>query len=122
MIAADVDTEEFASSTVDFINLAMLIHSKGLNIQTLLKLMDLSEPNIEEQLYADVLLKRNHRVVDEIKTQLGQAENIIVPWGAAHMPGIVTEIRELGFSVSESQEYVAIRFGSGRFKSNDQRK
>src|SRR5262245_18905996 len=116
MIAADVDAEEFASGTVDFINLAMLIHSQGLNIQTLLKLMDYSEPEIEQQLYADVLLRRNRSVVDEIKAQLAQSENIIVPWGAAHMPGIATEIRKLGFSVSESQEYVAIRFGSSRSK------
>jgi hypothetical protein len=122
IVRADVDVEEFTSSTIEFINVAMLVHSKGLNSRTLLSLVDSSQPNIEQQIFNDVLLKRNRRVVHEIETQLAHADNIIVPWGAAHMPGIAAEIQKLGFHVSESEEYVAIRFGSRRSRSSRQQR
>jgi hypothetical protein len=43
---------------------------------------------------------------------LPQSDNIIVPWGAAHMPGLAKEIQKSGFRLDETREYVVIRFGS----------
>jgi hypothetical protein len=111
MIPADVDVEEFASTTIDFLNLATLIHSKGANAETVQKLMQYSESSyFQDQLFNDLLRKRNRHLLKEIETRLAQPENIIVPWGAAHMPEIGQEIQKLGFRVVETQEYVAIRF------------
>jgi hypothetical protein len=50
--------------------------------------------------------------VGEIQTRLLHWENIIVPWGAAHMPEIAREIQKAGFRLHEHREYVAIRFRS----------
>jgi hypothetical protein len=118
MVRADVDVELFATNTIDFLNLVMLIHSKGLNAEIALKLMQYSEPsNFQDQLFDDLLTKRNRHLLEKIHAELSQSENIIVPWGAAHMPEIANEIQKSGFRVVETHEYVAIRFRSGGNKS-----
>jgi hypothetical protein len=113
LVRADVDIEQFATSTIDFLNAVMLVHSKGLNAQTMLVLTQYSPPpRFEEHLLDDLLRKRNRRLLDEIKVRLSQSDHITVPWGAAHMPGIAREIQKSGFRLVETQEYVAIRFRS----------
>jgi hypothetical protein len=113
IVPADVDVEQFTTSTIGFLNLVMLIHAKGLNAETVLKLMRFSPPpHYEEQLLDDLLRKRNQHLLEELHTRLSQTEHIIVPWGVAHMPGIAAEIQKAGFRLDETQEYVAIRFRS----------
>jgi hypothetical protein len=112
LVRADVDVEQFATNTISFLNLVMLIHAQGVNAETVLKVMQFSPPHFEEQLFDDLLRKRNRRVIEEIQARLSQSENIIVPWGAAHMPEIAKEIQKSGFRLDETREYVAIRFRS----------
>jgi len=114
-VHADVDVEQFTTNTIDCLNLVMLIHSKGVNAETVMKLMQFSPPHFEEQLFDDLFSKRNRRLLEEIHARLSQSQNIIVPWGAAHMPEIAREIQKSGFRMDETQEYVAIRF---RFAGN----
>jgi hypothetical protein len=114
MVRADVDIEQFATSTVDFLNLVMLVHAKGVNAENVVKLMQYSPPpGFEQQLFQDLLRKRNRRLLEEIHDRLSQSENIIVPWGAAHMPELAEQIQKSGFRLHETHEYVAIRFRSG---------
>ena len=113
LVRADVDVEQFTPDTIDFLNLVTLLHSKGVNVENLLKLAQYSPPpHFEEQLIDDLLRKRNRRLMEEIHARLSQTENIIVPWGAAHMPEIAKEIQKAGFLLDETREYVAIRFRS----------
>ena len=110
-VRADVDVEQFATNTIAFLNLVSLVHSKGVTARTLLPLMRYSPPpHFEEQLFDDLLRKRNRRLLEEIHARLSQSENIIVPWGAAHMPEIAKEIQQSGFRLNESREYTAVRF------------
>lgn len=120
MVQADVDVEQFATNTIDLLNLVMLFHSKGVKPDAVLKLMQYSQPAyVQDQLWNDLLRKRNRRLLDEIHAQLSQSENIIVPWGVAHMPEISNEIQKSGFRLEETREYVAIRFRSvGNGKSH----
>ncbi len=112
LVRADLDVEQFAGTTIDFLNLVTLIHSKGVNAETVLKLVQFSPSDFEEQLFDDLLRKRNRRLMEEIHDRLSQSEHIIVPWGAAHMPEIAKAIQKSGFGMVETQEYVAIRFRS----------
>lgn len=113
MVPADVDTEQFSKNTIDFLNLVMLIHAKGVNPEMVLKLLQYSQPSqFEQQLIDDLLRKRNRHLLDEIQARLPESENIIVPWGVAHMPGIAEEIQKSGFRLDESRDYCVIRFGS----------
>jgi len=113
LVRADVDVEQFATSTIDFLNAVMLVHATGLNAQTMLGLTQYSPPpHFDEHLFDDLLRKRNRRLLEEIKARLAQSEHITVPWGAAHMPEIAREIQKSGFRLIETQEFVAIRFRS----------
>jgi hypothetical protein len=119
LVQADVDVEQFNTNTIDCLNLVMLIHSKGVNAETVLQLMQFSPPHFEEQLFDDLLGKRNRRLMEEIHARLSQSQNLIVPWGAAHMPQIAREIQKSGFLIRETQEYVAIRFRYAGSKSKN---
>ncbi|MBC8095574.1 MAG: hypothetical protein H7Y43_07165 [Akkermansiaceae bacterium] len=114
IVPADVDVEVFEPATIDFLNLVMLFHSKGVNAQTFPLLMQYSESShFQKQLFDDLLGKRNRHLLQEIQTWLPKSEQIIVPWGAAHMPEIGREIQKAGFRVIETEDHVAIRFGGG---------
>jgi hypothetical protein len=111
LVRADVDTSQFAKSTIDLLNLVMQLHAKGWKVETLLQLMQYSQPpQVQEQLMDDLLTMRNKHLLEEIQTRLSQTENIVVPWGAAHMPVIAKEIQKSGFHLDESQKFVVIRF------------
>src|SRR6266571_1143447 len=114
LVRADVDVEQFASSTIDFLNRVMLVYSRGLNAGTVQELVQYSPPpDFEQNLIEDLLRKRNRRLLEEIQAQLPQSENIIVQWGVAHMQEIAKEIQKSGFRLEKTQEHVAIRFRSG---------
>ena len=112
VVRADVDVKQFSANTIDFLNLVMLFHSRGVTAENLSKLMSYTPPpDFEERLFDDLLTKRNEHLLGEIKSHLPAADSIMVPWGAAHMPGLAREIEKAGFHLSETQEYEVIRFG-----------
>ena len=113
-VRADVDVEQFSKSTIEFLNLVMLVHAKGVNAENILELAQYAPPpDFEERLFDDLLEKRNQHLMEEIKARLPQSDNIMVPWGAAHIPGIAREIQKSGFRLNERREYVVIRFHFG---------
>ena len=90
----------------------MLVHAKGLTPGNVQKLMEYSPPtHIEKEFINDLVTKRNQHLVEEIQSKLSQTDNIMVPWGVAHMPGIANEIQKSGFQLDATQEYMVIRFG-----------
>jgi hypothetical protein len=111
LVHADVDIGEFRTNTINFLNLVMLIHGRGMTVENLLKVMQYSpSPDFQEQLLDDLLHKRNRHVLNELQTHLPDSDYIIIPWGAAHMPGISHGLEKAGFHVSETHYYQAVRF------------
>ena len=111
-VAADVDVGQFSASTLDFLNLVMLFHSRGATPDNISKLMQYTPPpGFEETLFDDLLTKRNQHLLNEIDAHLLVSDSIMVPWGAAHMPGLAREIQKSGFHLSETREVYVIRFG-----------
>jgi hypothetical protein len=118
VVPADVDVGQFTTNTLAILNLVMRVHAKGLDAKTLAELMQWSPtPEVEAQLFDDLLTRRNQHLLGEIQSRLAQPEMLIVPWGAAHMPGIAKEIQKSGFHLDTTQEYFVIRFrGLGKSK------
>jgi hypothetical protein len=111
MVRADVDVDRFSKNTVDFLNMVMLLHSQGFNAENVMKLTRYSpSPDFEEQLIADLLTNRNKHLEEEIQSHLSETDQIMVPWGVAHMPGIANDIQKSGFRLVESRDYEVIRF------------
>lgn len=114
-VRADVDVQEFSPGTIDFLNVAGLVHSRGFNASTLLLLLQFSPPpDVEQQLFTDILLKRNEHLLKALRERLPESDDFIIPWGAVHMPGLAKEIQKSGFHLVETHEYVSIRFGRKR--------
>jgi hypothetical protein len=91
----------------------MLVHSKGITPATGRKVLQFSPtPDFQKQVFGDLLRKRNRHLWEEIQARLPQTDNIIVPWGVAHMPEIAAEIQKAGFRLNESQDYSVIKFHS----------
>lgn len=112
LIMADIDVDQFATNTIDLLNLVMLIHVRGINPDTVMRLAQYSPPPaIEEQLLDDLVTKRNQHLLEKLQTELPQSAIIIVPWGAGHMPGIASAIQKDGFHLAETEEYTVIQFG-----------
>jgi hypothetical protein len=111
IVRADVDIKEFTTNPIGLLNLVMLVHSKGLDPALLLQVIQFSPPpGFEQELFDDLLGKRNRHLVEELRSRLAQSEKFVVPWGAAHMPGIAREIQKLGFRLDETRDFTAIRF------------
>jgi hypothetical protein len=112
VVRADVDVSTFAPETIAILNLVMGIHARGLNAETVRQLLQYPvTTEMDRQLFDDLVNKRNQHLVREIHAHLADANLIIVPWGAAHMPGIAKEIEKAGFQPIDTQEYTVIRFG-----------
>ena len=123
MVMADLDIKEFTSETIGFLNLTMLFHAKGLTAETGLKMLRFSPPpHFEVRLWDDLLHKRNRHLLEELRVRLPAAEQVIVPWGVAHMPGIAEGIQAAGFRLDGTQEYTVIRFRFPGSKGKSARK
>ncbi len=111
MVMSDIDVDRFATNTIDFLNVVMLVHSRGLNAANLLQLVQYPQPpDFEKELFDDLLSKRNRHLLQQIQEHLLEENHLIVPWGAAHMPELAREIQKSGFRLADTREYTAIRF------------
>jgi hypothetical protein len=112
LVPADVDVAEFSSNTIAVLNLVMLVHSQGLNSRTLSILLQFApSEEVEQQLFEDLLLKRNRHLLQELFARLPEADSFVIPWGGAHMAGLAKEIQKAGFHLVGTRDYVSIRFG-----------
>ncbi len=119
-VAADVDVRQFSASTLGFSEPRdAVLHSRGVTaccgnpgeIFRRLKCNTRRRRDLREKLFDDLLTKRNQHLLGEIEAHLQVSDNIMVPWGAAHMPGLAREIQKSGFHLSETTEVYVIRFG-----------
>ena len=112
VIDADVDVSVFTTNTLAILNLVMLVHAEGLNEHTLpLVLQFAPTEEVEQQLFDDLLNKRNAHLLKELQDRLPNSDSFIIPWGAAHMAGISKEIQKSGFHLVGTRDFVSIRFG-----------
>ena len=108
---ADVDVSVFSKSTIELLNLAARIHAEGFRSQAFLDVVRRGEdPALGKQLWEDILTGRNRHLLEEIQTGLQESDVLVVPWGAAHMPGVAEGIRQLGFKSAEIQEFKVVLF------------
>lgn len=110
VVAADIDISDLSPETLDLLKAVMLLHSKGVTAETMPTLMKPTPPGLEKRLMVDILDKRNEHLLKVLYERLPDSKHIIVPWGAAHMPGISHEIENAGFRVVATHPFMAIRF------------
>jgi hypothetical protein len=111
MIRADIDIDEFTPETISLLNLVMLFHVQGVNANNMSQFTQFAPPpHFEVKLLDDLVGRRNRHLLSEIEIRLPQSDNLMVPWGVAHMPGISRGIEKTGFHLIESHDYQVIQF------------
>lgn len=117
LIRADVDVGDFSSNTIAVLKLVTRVHAEGLNSRTLSLLLQSSTTEEDQrQLLSDLLQMRNQHVLQEFFRRLSESDSFIIPWGAAHMPGLAQEIQKAGFHLVGTRDFVCIRFGAKKGK------
>lgn len=107
---ADVDLADLNPLTLAYLREVMQLHSQGITAENLPQLLQSTPPDLVEVLIEDILYRRNRHLLAVLETQLTTSKNLIIPWGAAHMPGISEGIRKSGFVQVDSADHLAIPF------------
>jgi hypothetical protein len=108
---ADVDVSQFSKETLDFLREVGEFYSSEVTIEKIIQINKKPrKPETFQKIWEDILIKRNEYLLSEVHKELAKSDHLVIPWGAAHMPGISQGIREDGFKVSRSTEYDVIYF------------
>lgn len=111
VVPADVDVSIFSKDTIDLLNLAMFIHTHGVNAGNIQVIFQFNPtPNLEYELIDDLVHKRNAHLIEQVQLYLPKSDELMIPWGAAHMPDLARQIQKSGFRLAKSQDYQVIRF------------
>ena len=97
----DVDISEFSPMTIDYLRTCISISGdwlSGNRTMALQKCISSHDPDFD-LLWKDLVEFRNRRVIECITDHMQTYEHIVIPWGAAHMPGIERAILNLGGTI-----------------------
>ena len=114
-IRADVDVSEFSKETIAYINhVGLVIRSSDSLLHSMIAQYRWSVENLppeaENIVMQDLITRRNAVLLGRLHENLAAYQQIIVPWGALHMPGIEKEVLSWGFSLNSTSERLAIDF------------
>lgn len=115
---ADVDVSVFTPSTIELLNMVGVLHSGKPTVDDLVKIGAKGQDfKLVQSLYNDLLEKRNEYVLFSIQKGLADGDYVVVPWGAAHMPGISRSLLKQGYREISRRSFTAIGFGGSTTKA-----
>ena len=113
VIYADADLSDFSETTISFLNkTATLYDSRSVKdaIEHFSKLTrGFSDKDIE-QVYKDIIYKRNDLLLVELDKNLATYDTIIIPWGAMHMPDLETGLLAREFAQTSERANSLIHY------------
>ncbi len=112
---ADVDVSDFSPDTVRMLNLVSQIQcAEVFDLHWLLAYLEASaemDPAQTERFWHEVINMRNEHVAGRMRQELGTYRQVVIPWGAAHMPGLEVQVLAEGFELEETHHHRLIDFG-----------
>jgi hypothetical protein len=113
---ADVDARELSPQTVAFLQAAAAVfesESVGEALETYAARSDTLDARTMRATVHELIHVRNARLLSHLRAALERHDRVIVPWGAAHMPGIEQEVLAWGFELVATQSHRVVGFGRG---------
>jgi len=106
---ADLDVGDFDPKTIEWLEEVTAIHRGGDVIGGLLDLYEQMQrdPDTAAIVARDIVSRRNRVLIAHIVDHRSDYEEIVVPWGALHLPGIEAAVEDMGF-VRRSTAYVPL--------------
>lgn len=116
IVNADVYLQELSVQTQEWITLNLGLLNKitagdfgDLDWRYIIE--QLSNP-IPQQVWDDILYARNEHVIDSFQLASDNYDNVVIPWGAMHGPGIQQSLQELGFTTTDSKYHLILPWGA----------
>jgi hypothetical protein len=113
-VHADVDVNTFHPKTIAFVVAVMSLFQAEDWPSFMKKLSEtsdeLNDESSQEQVIQDILHSRNERLVTEIQLSLKDYRRVIIPWGALHLTGVESWLRQHNFVQSGETERKALGF------------
>lgn len=107
---ADVDVKEFEEGTLELLRLSFAVWAADDPLTAWVEqsaYVGRQDPNaLYATLYKDIVVGRNEHLLGEIEASRSEFDHIVVPWGAAHMPGLTNELEAKGYVAGEWTEQV----------------
>ena len=111
---SDIDASEMSEETVSVLAAVADLYSER-SAAALVRYLTLSlDPHVLDHVWADIVTRRNDRVLASLDAAVDRSSSVAIPWGALHMPGIEEGLRARGFTPAEEQLHLAVRFGAAR--------
>jgi len=104
---ADLDMSDFDPRTIEWLGEVTEIYRGGEVFSRLFEVYRemQRDPETAEIILDDIVNRRNDHLIAKLVDLRSDYEEIVVPWGALHLPGIETAVEEMGF-VRSSAAYV----------------
>lgn len=112
---ADVDVSEFDPRTIDLLRKIGGLYAGGDAVTFMLRFVQFAttmSPDDYEAMQQDVLKMRDAHVLMELDKVPDPYRNIVIPWGAAHLPGISEGLRTRGYVMTETRQRVVARYST----------
>jgi hypothetical protein len=106
---ADLDVSDFDPRTIKWLGEVTEIYRGGDVISQLFEVYRemQRDPEMAAIVFEDIVSSRNSHLIANIMNFRSDYEEIVVPWGALHLPGIEAAVEEMGF-VRSSAAYVLL--------------
>ena len=113
ILMADIDLSQLSPLAVEFIDtLGRASANRSLEdgLAVYQKFVDKHGPDAFYEVFDELINKRNAHLMKKVRRSLKRHDTLLVPWGAAHMPGISAALLQQGFSAGPRLERRAISF------------
>ena len=114
-VRADIDTRDLSDETISFLNnLGEKMNSGDSIVDGIVNYFSWANanmtPEVEERIWTELVNKRNDKVLAYLDEALFDYNQVVIPWGAMHMPGIERAVLAKGFTQGRIKEHLAIEF------------
>lgn len=110
VVLADVDMASFSDRTIAMLRAVADLYDSASVGEAIRRLSACGHAGSFASVRGDLIDKRNANLLRAFDERAGSYSTIVIPWGAWHMPGLETGLRERGYRVDAQREHTVMRF------------
>src|SRR5262249_5354930 len=106
IVRADLDTSDFSPGTIEFLRASAQLMSSPDLATWLARARELGrrfDGDATEGVLTDILARRNEALLAALDAALAGHDDIVVPWGALHLPEVERALLARGFSLERDE-------------------
>ncbi len=113
IVRADIDVSEFSDSTIRYLSEVGDIYGARSLRDAFERFSALNTQFSEEEavlVWSEVIDKRNKKLLAVFDDEAPSNPVVVIPWGAAHMPGIEQGLRERGYEIQSRETLNVVEY------------